>query len=64
MHTVIFLLGQIYWAVNRLYGRLFMYNTLECVGRVAQSIWRLTTGLKVRVSNPGGARFSALPDRL
>ena len=33
------------------------------VGRVAQSVQRLTTGWTVRGSNPGGARFSARPDR-
>jgi hypothetical protein len=29
------------------------------VGRVAQSVYRLATGLMVRGSNPGGGRFSA-----
>ena len=33
------------------------------MGQVAQSVWRLTTGWTVRGSNPGGARFSARPDR-
>ena len=32
---------------------------LILVGRVAQSVYRLTTGWTVRGSNPGGARFSA-----
>ena len=36
---------------------------LKTVGRVAQSVSRLTTGWKVRGSNPGGARFSARSDR-
>ena len=33
------------------------------VGPVAQSVERLTTAWTVRRSNPGGARFSARPDR-
>ena len=33
------------------------------MGRVVQSVYRLTTGWTVRGSNPGGARFSARPDR-
>ena len=33
------------------------------MGRVAQSVQRLTTGWTVRGSNPGGARFSTHPDR-
>ena len=33
------------------------------VGRVAQSVLRLTTGWTIRGSNPGGARFSARPDQ-
>ena len=32
------------------------------VGRVAQSVQRLTTSWTVWGSNPGGARFSACPD--
>ena len=43
-------------------------NCIKCqlknMGRVAQSVKRLTTAWSVRVSNPGGARFSARPDRL
>jgi len=33
------------------------------VGRVFQSIWRLTTGWTVRDRIPVGTRFSARPDR-
>ena len=33
------------------------------MGRVAQSVQRLTMGWTVRGSNPGGARFSARPYR-
>jgi len=33
------------------------------VGRVAQSVWRLTTGWMVRDWNPVGTRFSARPDQ-
>ena len=33
------------------------------MGRVAQSVYRLTTSWTVCGSNPGVARFSALPDR-
>ena len=33
------------------------------VGRVAESVKRLTKGWTVRALNPGGARFSARPDR-
>jgi hypothetical protein len=33
---------------------------IYCIrGRVAQSVWRLTTGWTVPESNPGGARFFA-----
>ena len=43
-------------------------NTVQCnltftyllLGRVAQSVQRLTTGWTVRGSNPGGARISAV----
>ena len=43
-------------------------NTVQCnltftyllLGRVAQSVQRLTTGWTVRGSNPGGARFFAV----
>ena len=42
-------------------GNLIGY--IENVGRVAQWVRRLTTGWTVRGSNPGGARFSARPDR-
>ena len=34
-------------------------STTWCMGRVAQSVKRLSTGWTVRGSNPGGARFSA-----
>ena len=34
-----------------------------CVGRVAQSVQRLTTGWTVRDRIPVGTKFSALPDR-
>ena len=33
------------------------------VGRVAQSVYGLTTGWTIRELNPGGARSSARPDR-
>ena len=33
------------------------------MGWVAQSVQRLTTGWKVRGSNPGGTTFSAHPDQ-
>jgi hypothetical protein len=36
----------------------------KCVGRVAQSIYRLATGWMVRESNPGGNEiFRTYPDR-
>ena len=35
----------------------------RCVGSVAQPVQRLTTEWTVRESNPGGASFSACPDR-
>ena len=38
---------------------LVKYNTAQ-LGRIAQSVQRLTTGWTVRGSNPGGARFSAV----
>ena len=41
-----------------------IYITQLIVGRVAQSVQRLTTGWTVRGSNHSGARFSARPDRL
>jgi hypothetical protein len=36
---------------------------LITLGRIALSVYRLTTGWTVRGSNPSGARFSARPDR-
>ena len=41
----------------------FLGNTAGGKGRVAQLVWRLTTGWTFGGSNPGGARFSARPDR-
>ena len=41
----------------------FLWVHLLPVGRVAQSVQRLTTGWTARGSNPGGARFSACPNR-
>ena len=35
----------------------------DCVGRVAQSVWRLTTGWTVRDRIPMGTRFSARSER-
>jgi hypothetical protein len=49
------------WSVLKLLPlcmHLIRTSTDECVNRVAQSVWRLTTGWTVRGSNPGGARFS------
>jgi hypothetical protein len=34
-----------------------------CLGRVAQSVWRLPTGCTVQDRIPGGTKFSARPDR-
>jgi hypothetical protein len=40
------------------------YCILLYVGRLAQSVWRLTTSWTVRGSNPGGDEiFSGCPDR-
>jgi len=38
-------------------------NNLSHVGRVAQSVQRLTTGWTIWGSNPDGARFFACPVR-
>ena len=45
-----------------IFSNLYTHITKN-VGRVAQSIQRLTTGWTIRGSNPDGARFSARPDR-
>ena len=42
---------------------LFCTMTNTCVGRVAQSVQRLTTGWTVRDRIPVGTRFSPRPDR-
>jgi len=42
----------------------FTFIRILPVGRVAQSVWRLTTGWTVRGSNPGGGEiFRTRPDR-
>ena len=39
---------------------LLFYHLYFSVGRIALSVWRLTTGWTVRGSNPDEARFSAV----
>jgi hypothetical protein len=48
---------------GRLYLQEIFLVLISVVGRVAQAVHRLTTGWTVRRSNPGGAKFSARPDR-
>ena len=48
---------------NKLILFLKMSEYSECVGRVSQLVWRLTTGWIVRNRFLVGTRFSARPDR-
>ena len=55
--------------VRPIYGSLgvrrltYLIRMAECVGPVAQSVQRLTTGWTVLDRIPVGTRFSARPDR-
>ena len=51
----------VYETITKGHSIIYLHYYKMC--RVDQSVWRLTTSLTVRGSNPGGAIFSACPDR-